>query len=224
MGIKNLGWFDSRHRLTGITPEQFDLGWPHCLSSADIATLQRPVPADKKGVQATFYAMGPVSDLWAAIASTCPTDHTGKIGAEIVHFHNAPAFAAWLAGQQEDPSKAIAAWFKAVGVAGAGVPAPVTNTTVQSLPTATWCLIPVPARLPGYRWPLYQFLDDKRIAGNPCPKAQHVLNAWKITPPHGIEVVTANHRDELEYEIEVGTKKRATVKQIQAVIKDLLAE
>jgi hypothetical protein len=116
VGIKNLGWFDSRHRLTGITPEQFDLGWPHCLSSADIATLQRPVPADRKGVQATFYLMGPVSNLWAAIASTCPTDHTGKIGAEIVHFHNAPAFAAWLAAQTTEPSKAIAAWFAAVGV------------------------------------------------------------------------------------------------------------
>lgn len=50
MSIINLGWFDSRYKLTGIPPEQFDLGWPHCLSSADIATLQRPVPADRKGV------------------------------------------------------------------------------------------------------------------------------------------------------------------------------
>jgi hypothetical protein len=120
MGIVNLGWFDSRYKLADISPEQFDLGWPPCLSSGDIATLQRPIPSEKKGVQATFFVMGPVSNLLAAIVATCPTSRTVQIDNRSVCFHSAPAFKTWLAAQGETPSVHIQAWFDAVGVAGCG--------------------------------------------------------------------------------------------------------
>jgi len=92
-------------------------------------------------------------------------------------------------------------------------------------PTApAWSLIPTPARLPGYRWPLYQFLKEEHTANKPCPKAQYVLDAWKSKPPHGLKVVQVSRLNELEYEIQTGTIKRATAKQIQSVINDLLSE
>ncbi|TSA14893.1 MAG: hypothetical protein D4R79_02345 [Comamonadaceae bacterium] len=90
--------------------------------------------------------------------------------------------------------------------------------------TPAWSLKPTPERLPGYRWPLYQFLKEAHTAGKKCPKAQHVLDAWKLSTPMELKVIQVSRSNELEYEIQTGTKKRATVKQIQAVIKDLLAE
>lgn len=43
----------------------------------------------------------------------------------LIHHHiTAPAFAAWLAAQGEEPSPHIAAWFKATGVAPAAAPPP----------------------------------------------------------------------------------------------------
>ena len=79
-------------------------------------------------------------------------------------------------------------------------------------------------RLPGYRWQTYQALQDAHIAGQPCPKAQHLLDTWKLAPPNGLKVIQLPRRDELEYELETGEKKRTTVKQIQAVIQGLLSE
>ena len=87
-----------------------------------------------------------------------------------------------------------------------------------------WGLKTSIVRAPGYRWPLYQVLKAALIAGQPCPKAQHVLDGWKLTPPDGLNVIHLRRHDELEYELVTGEKKRATVKQIQAVIKDLLSE
>ena len=87
-----------------------------------------------------------------------------------------------------------------------------------------WSLKPSIQRTPGYRWPLYEFLRTAHTAGQFCPKAQHVLDAWKLAPPCGLSVIQLPTRDELEYELETGKKKRANVKGIQAVIKDLLAE
>ena len=87
-----------------------------------------------------------------------------------------------------------------------------------------WSLKTSIERSPGYRWPTYQALKDAKIAGQPCPKAQHLLDKWKLTPPNGLKVIQLPRRDELEYELETGAKKYATVKQIQAVIKGLLSE
>lgn len=87
-----------------------------------------------------------------------------------------------------------------------------------------WRLIKTPERLPCYRWPLYQFLEAALTAGQPCPKAQHVLDAWKLTPPTRLEVIQLPTRDELEYELGTGEKKRARVKQIQAAIEGLLSK
>jgi hypothetical protein len=86
----------------------------------------------------------------------------------------------------------------------------------------TWKLIPPPLRTPGYRWPLYEFLQAAHVAGRPCPKAQHVLDAWKLNPPERMNVIHKNRRDLLEYELENGNKKVADLKAIQATIGALI--
>lgn len=99
----------------------------------------------------------------------------------------------------------------------------VTNSDVPVLTTApAWSLIAPPERLPGYRWPLYQFLEAAHTAGKPCPKAQHVLDAWKLTPPPGIKVIQKDENDALEYELDHGGKKTADLKAIQASIVGLI--
>ena len=87
-----------------------------------------------------------------------------------------------------------------------------------------WSLKTSIKRTPGYRWPLYEALRAAHIAGQPCPKAQHFLDTWKLKPPTRLEVIQLPTRDELEYELETGIKKRVTVKQIQAAIKGLLSK
>lgn len=47
------------------------------------------------------------------------------------HHIAAPAFAAWLVVQRETPSEHIAAWFDAVGIAGADVPDATVAETIQ---------------------------------------------------------------------------------------------
>ena len=119
-------------------------------------------------------------------------------------------------------------------------PAPLKAETVPDAPPAValgapggvetdkvppvWSLKTSIERLPGYRWQTYQALQDAHIAGQPCPKAQHLLDTWKLAPPNGLKVIQLPRRDELEYELETGEKKRTTVKQIQAVIQGLLSE
>ena len=85
-----------------------------------------------------------------------------------------------------------------------------------------WGLITSPERTPGYRWPLYQFLRKAHVAGEPCPKAQAVLDAWKLNPPSGLKVIRSGRCDALEYELAHGGKKTADLKAIQAAIKDLV--
>ena len=88
----------------------------------------------------------------------------------------------------------------------------------------TWSLITSLMKTPGYRWPLYQFLTKAHVAGESCPKAVHVLEAWEKSPPPGIRVIRDGRRVELEYELETGHKKTTTLKQIQAAITGLLAK
>jgi hypothetical protein len=143
-------------------------------------------------------------------------DHFDKQGGDFIALPDLAAFALRVGWSFPDELKALAR-----------PPEPVIDSDVTA-PLATervWSLKPIPERLPGYRWPLYQFLLTAHTAGQPYPpKAQHVLDAWKLNPPNGLKVEQLGKRLELVYEIEKGTPKRATAKQIQAVIKDLLAE
>lgn len=88
----------------------------------------------------------------------------------------------------------------------------------------SWSLITPPERTPGYRWPLYQFLREAHVAGKPRPKAQEVLDAWKMNPPSGLKVIESCRRDALEYELNNGQKKTADLKAIQAAIDGLVIQ
>ena len=105
-------------------------------------------------------------------------------------------------------------------------PAPVmTASDSPALTTAApaWNLINPPNRTPGYRWPLYHFLKAAHVAGKPCPKAQDVLNDWKLNPPHGgLHVIPSGRRDALEYKLDHGGVKNADLKAIQASINGLI--
>ena len=104
-------------------------------------------------------------------------------------------------------------------------PAPVGAISASGgvMPAAapTWSLRTSIERTPGYRWPLYQFLKDAYVTGKPCPKAQDVLDAWKLNPPFGLKVIKSGRRDALEYELIYGGKKTVDAKAIQASISGL---
>lgn len=70
---------------------------------------------------------------------------------------------------------------------------------------------------PGYRLPLYQFLKNAHSAKQPYPKAQNVMDAWAKNPVDGVKVI----KDEIEFELETGQKKKADVKSLQAAIKNM---
>lgn len=94
-------------------------------------------------------------------------------------------------------------------------PAQLTTALAWSLKTSL-------ERTPGYRWPLIQFLRETHVAGKPCPKAQEVLDDWKLSPPSGLKVIKSGRCDALEYELMHGGKKTADLKAIQAAINDLV--
>jgi len=95
------------------------------------------------------------------------------------------------------------------------VPAPLTTAPTWSLTTSL-------TRTPGYRWPLFQFLQAAHVAGKPQPKAQDVLDAWKLDPPHGLRVIKSGRRDALEFSLDHGGKKTADLKAIQSAIDGLI--
>jgi hypothetical protein len=76
-----------------------------------------------------------------------------------------------------------------------------------------------PVRYPGYRKALYDFLKTALIVGQSCPKAQDVVDAWKISPPLGIRVITHG----IEYQLDTNQSKQADLKAIQSAIKNLMA-
>ncbi len=118
------------------------------------------------------------------------------------------------------------------------VPAPATDTapaqnTATPAPVVTenasagvepakavpnWSLKTSIKRAPGYRWPLYQVLKAAHTAGQPCPKARDVLDAWKQSPPSDVLVMT----DGVKYNDGLGNPKEANLKAIQQAIKGLL--
>lgn len=95
--------------------------------------------------------------------------------------------------------------------------APALSTTAPA-----WSLITSLTRTPGYRWPLYQFLKNAHAAGQPCPTAQDVLDAWKLKPLPGMSVIRVGRYEKLEYQLEHGGKKNADLKAVQAAIKGLI--
>ena len=113
----------------------------------------------------------------------------------------------------------------ALSAALCATPAPVEVTASDGLakPAASvWSLITSLKRTPGYRWPLYHFLKEAHVADKPCPKAQEVLDAWKLNPQHGLEVIKSGRYDALKYELMHGGKKTADLKAIRAAINELV--
>ena len=119
-----------------------------------------------------------------------------------------------LIGDKPSQTPATPAPVVAVKPASDG-PAPVT-------PATAWSLITSLARIPGYRWPLHQFLQAEHVAGKSCPKAQDVLNVWKLKPPPGLRVIQSGRHDELEFELSHGGKKTADLRAIQTAINGLV--
>ena len=83
-----------------------------------------------------------------------------------------------------------------------------------------WSLKPTSQidRAPGYRWPLYQVLQDAHKAGKLCPKARDVLEIWRLNPPPDVQVMP----DGVKYNNGLGDLKEANLKAIQQAIKGLL--
>ncbi len=100
-------------------------------------------------------------------------------------------------------------------------PAP-SVTASDERNTSTWSLIKRPEKLPGYRWPLYKFLEREYADGGARPTAAQVLAAWKENSPPGLKVVTKGRDDLLEFTLYDGDPKTANRKAIQASINGLI--
>lgn len=106
-----------------------------------------------------------------------------------------------------------------------GVKATTTDTNLTDAPTVDapangpgWVLVK-PDRYPGYRKPLYDFLKAAHSAGESCPKARDVLDAWKNQPPPDVsEVMT----DGMKYYDSKGDTKPVGLKAIQQSINGLV--
>lgn len=81
-----------------------------------------------------------------------------------------------------------------------------------------WSIKTSMKRAPGYRSPLYKFLKAAQIAGQPCPKARDVLDAWTTKPPPDVQVMP----DGVKYNDGLGNPKEANLKAIQQSIKNLM--
>lgn len=117
--------------------------------------------------------------------------------------------------ESQQPAPAQTPATPAPVVAACDAPAPLTTESA-------WSPITSLARTPGYRWPLYEFLKAAHTARQPCPKAQDVLNAWKLKPPPGMRVLCIGRRDVLNYQLEHGGEKNADLKAVQAAIRGLI--
>lgn len=82
---------------------------------------------------------------------------------------------------------------------------------------SSWSL-KTPARYPGYRKQLHDVLKAAHAAGEQCPKARDVLEAWGKTRPYGVTEVMS---DGLKYEDAKGNTQTADLKAIQQAIKAL---
>ena len=97
------------------------------------------------------------------------------------------------------------------------------ETLTQSAPAApdgqAWTLRQ-PQRFRGYRAPLYRFLKAAQAAGQPCPKARDVLEAWHDARPDEVFKVLPG---ELHYYDAEGNAATATTAAVQKAI-DRLTE
>lgn len=101
-------------------------------------------------------------------------------------------------------------------------PVVTANAGGEKLAVPNWQMRLPPERLPGYRWPLYQYLEAVQKDGKPRPTAHDVLLAWRISPPEDLSVSGVGHRMELHYRIKTGTLKTADLKTVQAAIEKLI--
>jgi hypothetical protein len=79
-------------------------------------------------------------------------------------------------------------------------------------------LLKKPQRFQGYNRPLYDVLKTAHAAGQPCPKARDILNAFRQNKPP--EVINVLH-DKFEYYTGTGDSKAAELGAIQKAINRL---
>jgi hypothetical protein len=101
------------------------------------------------------------------------------------------------------------------------VPAAVVPTSEAKRPI-DWQLIAPPERLPGYRWPLYQYLEQALKTSKPRPTAHDVFSAWRNNPPNEMTVSGTERNPVLNYKVSIGTPKIADKKAVQAAIDKLI--
>lgn len=100
------------------------------------------------------------------------------------------------------------------GTALAQVPLAPPVVTVGASNGTGWAMVR-PKRYPGYRKPLYDLMKAALIAGQPCPNARDVLDAWKLNPPLEVFEVT---NDGLKYYDANGNAKSADLAAIRRAI------
>lgn len=100
-----------------------------------------------------------------------------------------------------------------------------------------WRVKTTVTKFPGYRDPLYKFLNTEQVTGKPCPTAQDTIDAWTTAPPVDITVIKdkayivtngriaptdkVTIRNGIHFKLETGEGKQANLKSIQASIKNL---
>lgn len=123
---------------------------------------------------------------------------------------------AWEAWQAHIESSAAALPIATFGTARTPVGA-ATDAIKEGSTQQKW-LLKNPLKFPGYRKALYDFLKAAFLAGQVCPKAQDVVDAWKESPPIGIKVIAHG----IEYRLDTNQPKRTNLKAIQSAIKNLM--
>lgn len=98
---------------------------------------------------------------------------------------------------------------------------PATQTApaeILGIPNAIVWNLKNPKRLQGYGEPLYNLIKAAHSAGEPCPNARDVLDAWRLSLPHPVTEVMS---DELKYENTKGDIKTADLDAIRKAINRL---
>lgn len=207
----------------GIVWTDYDAatGWPAVLNLDLLVTLQYPdndrrqialrrtlISACRRAEIASTPAMA-----WAGLYHSSAAVPFTKLLETTDRAISAHEFSKWLARSDTKPSSHVEKWFANFGVAQATTPAS---------DGPAWQLKPPPKKMPGYRWPLYQFLKSAHGASERKPKALEVLSAWKLNPPAGIRVIEKGQTLNLEYTLTTGGKKIADLKAVQQVIDALI--
>jgi len=110
---------------------------------------------------------------------------------------------------EREAAALVAAYEKAAPEQSPATPAPVV--AVGASGGMNWTLNK-PERFQGYGKPLYDLLKAAHIAGQPCPKARDVLDAWKLKHPPEVFEVT---NEGLKYYDAKGNPKPADLEAIR---------